>query len=317
MRKFLTPSFSVSKSELRRYMVAYLFLLPFFIVVATFWIKPLIDSIYLSFCEAKYTLTNIKFIGLANYERIFTKDFYVPDVLLTTVMYVSCVIIINAFYSFFIAFVATYYIKNETIGTLVRTLWLIPRIMPTIVYAVMWLWLVDPEVGPINMFMRAIGLKPPLSWLVQTPYSWLLMFAVNGFIGASWGMIIYAAAIKSIPLDIIYAAKVDGASEFQIMRFIFIPLLKWPMLFVTAWQTLSLLSSYGPTLAVWGDYGVARAGHVVTWALYAWFQAFMMDDFGYGSALSVILVIVGICLILIYFRIFGFKRLVKPSRVEV
>ncbi len=307
----------LSKHEYRRYMVAYLFLLPFFIVVATFWIKPLIDSVYLSFFDVKYTFTNMKFIGLGNYIRIFTKDIYVPDVIMTTVMYVGCVILINAFYSFFIAFVATYYIRNETVGTVIRTLWLIPRIMPTIVYAIMWLWLIDPDVGPINMIMRFLGLKPPLSWLVQTPYSWILMIVVNGFIGASWGMIIYAAALKSIPLDIIYAARVDGASDFQIMRYIFIPLLKWPILFVTAWQTLSLLASFGEILAIWGEYGVARAGHVVTWALYAWFQAFMMNDFGYGSALSVILVIIGIGLILLYFRIFGFKRLIRPSRVEV
>ncbi len=320
MVKFLKfPKFTKAfrLEERRRFIIGYFFLLPFFVFIATFWIKPLIDSIWLSFNDVKYTFENMRFVGLDNYIKIFTKDIYVPDVIFTTVLYVGTVILINAFYSFIIAFVTTYYIKNEALGTALRLLWLIPRIMPTIVYAVMWLWLIDPEYGPINMFMRFLGLKPPESWLIQRPYSWILMIIVNGFVGASWGMIIYSAAIKSLPLDIIYAAKVDGASEFQILRYIFIPLLKWPILFVTAWQTLSLLSSFGEILAIWGEYAVARAGQVVTWALYAWFKAFYVNDFGYGAALSMVLVVIGIALVLLYFKIFGYRRLTQPSRVEV
>ena len=313
----LRISLSWLGEERRRYIVGYFFLLPFFMFIAVFWIKPLIDSIWLSFNDVKYTFENMRFVGLENYIKIFTKDFYVPDVLFTTVLYVSTVLMINAFYSFLIAFITTYYIKKEAVGATLRMLWLIPRITPTIVYAVIWLWLIDPDNGPINLFLRFLGIQPPLSWLIQKPYSWILMIVVNGFVGASWGMIIYSAAIKSIPVDIINAAKVDGATDFQIMRYIFIPLLKWPILFVTAWQSLSLLSSYGEILALWGEYGVARAGGVVTWALYAWYKAFFMLDFGYGAALSMILVIVGIALVLFYFKIFGYQRLTQPSRFEV
>lgn len=305
------------REEMRKYVIAYLFLFPFLLTVALFWIKPLLDTVYLSFCEAKYTFSNMKFVGLRNYEWMFSRDVYVPDVFKVTAMYVSTVILINAFYSFLIAFITTYYIKREVVGIVLRMLWLIPRILPTIVYAILWLWLIDPEMGPVNLAMRALGIKPPLSWLIQRPYSWILMIVVNGFVGASWGMIIYSAAIKSVPTDIINAAKVDGATEFQVMRHIYIPLLKWPILFVTAWQTLSLLSSYGEILAIWGDFGTARAGDVVTWALYSYYKAFSINDYGYASALAMILVVIGIALTLIYFRIFGFKRLVQPSRVEV
>lgn len=317
MVRQLEESIEDKKKAWRRYMLAYLFMLPFLLTVAVFWIKPLIDTVYLSFCEVKYTFSNIKFVGLRNFEWIFTRDIYVPDVFKVTAMYVSIVIIINAFYSFIIAFVTTYYIKRESVGMVLRMLWLIPRILPTIVYAILWLWLIDPEMGPINLAMRALGMEPPQSWLIQKPYSWILMIVINGLVGASWGMIIYSAAIKSIPTDIVNAAKVDGATEFQVMRYIFIPLLKWPILFVTAWQTLSLLSSYGEILAVWGEFGTARAGDVVTWALYSYYKAFSINDYGYASALAMILVVVGIALTLLYFKIFGFKRLVQPSRVEV
>lgn len=306
-----------AKRDLKSHIIALLFLTPLLIMIALFWIKPLIDTIYLSFCEAKYTFLNIKFVGLKNFEIIFTRDIYVPDVFRVTVMYVGIVILINAFYSFVIAFVTTYYIKKEVVGTILRMLWLIPRTTPTIVYAIMWLWLIDPEIGPINLFIKALGFQPPLSWLIQKPYSWILMIVVNGFVGASWGMIIYAAAIKSISTDIVNAAIVDGATTLQIMRYIYIPLLKWPILFVTAWQTLSLLSSYGEILAIWGDFGTARAGDVVTWALYSYYKAFSINDYGYASALAMILVVVGLVLTALYFKIFGFRRLVQPSRVEV
>ncbi|RLG89211.1 MAG: hypothetical protein DRO16_04320 [Thermoprotei archaeon] len=142
------------------------------------------------------------------------------------------------------------------------------------------------------------------------------MIVVNGYVGASFGMIIYTSAIKSIPEDLIRAAKVDGASDFQIIKSIILPLLKWPMLFVISWQTLSLIASYEQILILWGSYGATKAAGTTVFAIYAWFKAFQMGEYAYGATVSLVLVAIGVVLILIYFKIFGFSRLMQPSRIE-
>jgi len=260
----------------------------------------------------------MKFIGLANFERIFTRDIFFFSALKITALYVSTVLMINAFFSLLLAIFVTYFVKNENIAASIRLLWLIPRITPAVIYALLWRWFIDPRIGLLNRMLETFGLPAPNDWLLTPPYSQILMIVVNGYVGASFGMIIYSAAIKSIPRELFYAASIDGASDWQVVRHIIIPLLKWPIFFVTVWQTLSLLSSYEHILALWaGGAGVARAAEVEVWALYAYSRAFYSAQYGYGAALSVFLVLIGIIFIIIFFRVFGFERMMKPSRIEV
>ncbi len=295
----------------------YVYVAPFLAYILVTWIAPVAITIYMSFTECRWTVTRMKFIGLANFVRIFTRDIYAVEAIYVTALYVVSVLLINAFFSLVLAICVTYFVKNETVASAIRMAWLIPRITPAVIYALMWRWFIDPRIGPLNSMLKAIGLPAPSDWLLELPYSRLLMIAVNGYVGASFGMIIYSAAIVSIPRDLFYAAKVDGASDLQICRHIILPLLKWHVFFVTAWQTLSLLSSYEHILALWGGAGTARAAGVEVWALYAYSKAFYASDYGYGAALSVFLVIIGIIFILFFFKVFGFERMMQPSRVEV
>lgn len=295
----------------------YIYIAPFMAYILITWIAPVAITIYMAFTECRWTVTRMRFIGLENFIRIFTRDIYAVDAIYVTAIYVSSVLVINAFFSLILAIFVTYFVGNETIASAIRLAWLIPRITPAVIYALMWRWFIDPRIGPLNAMLKALGLPAPSDWLLTLPYSRLLMIAVNGYVGASFGMIIYSAAVVSIPKDLFYAAKVDGASDFQICRHIILPLLKWHIFFVTSWQALSLLSSYEHILALWAGAGTARAAGVEVWALYAYSKAFYTSDYGYGAALSVFLVAIGIIFILFFFKVFGFERMMQPSRVEV
>lgn len=302
-----------TRKNYRQYLLAFLFLLPFILFVLLCWIGPLGTTILLSFSDAKYVLSRMSYAGFSNYIKIFRFDLYVPEILKITMFYIGCVLIINALFSFLLAIMVTYYIKQEMVGAVYRLLWFLPRMLPTIIYALMWIWFIDPDIGLLNPILKLFGFAGPESWILQKPFSYILLVAVNGFIGVSWGMLIYSAAIKSIPISFFEAAMIDGATRFQIIKEIILPLLRWPMLFVTAWQTLSLMGSYGEILAIWGSHGTARAAGVDVWALYTYFKAFALGDYSYAAALSMILVIVGIILILIYFKIFGYGRLMQST----
>ena len=321
--------------RLGRKVLPFLFLAPMLLMIVLAWVAPLILTVYLGFTDLsiKNLLAFIKDFftdrvqrTLENFRRIFyAKDPNIGETLRVTVLYVASVLSINAVYALLLSIAIAYFTKNELISMILRITWLLPRITPGIIYALMWIWFIDPQYGLLNGMLRAMGVPDgwlPDSWLLRKPYSQMLMIMINGYVGASFGMIVYTAAIKSIPPDLVNAALVDGASEFQVARRVIIPLLKWPILFVTAWQTLSLLSSYEYILMVWGagsggQYGIARSAGVMVWSLYSYTKAFSEYLYGYASALSLILVVIGLTLIVLYFKIFGFKRLMEPSRVEV
>ncbi|MCD6488046.1 MAG: sugar ABC transporter permease [Desulfurococcales archaeon] len=316
--------------------IPWLFLTPVIIFIILSWVAPVALTLYLGFTDLsiKNFLAFIRdfftpevHITLENFEKIFFGgDPYLPEVLKITIIYVVSVLAINAFYSLILSISIAYFLKHDYLSLFLRVSWLLPRITPGVIYALMWNWFIDPRYGMLNTLLSLAGIPKemlPQSWLLDKPYSQILMIMVNGYIGASFGMIVYTAAIKSIPPDLINAALVDGANEFQVARHIIIPLLKWPIFFVVAWQTLSLLASYEQILLIWGAgggggyAGIARAAGVMVWALYSYSKAFSEYQYGYASAISVVLVVVGIALILIYFKLFGFSRLMAPSKVEV
>ncbi|MCE4598857.1 MAG: sugar ABC transporter permease [Desulfurococcales archaeon] len=320
---------------LSKKMLPWLFLAPMLLMITLAWIAPLVLTVYLGFTDLKINnflafiqdfFTDKVKLTLDNFRKIFyAEDPYVSETFKVTVFYVVSVLSVNAVYALILSIAIAYFVKNEILSMILRVTWLLPRITPGIIYALMWIWFIDPRYGLLNDMLRLMGAPEdwlPDSWLLRKPYSQVLMVMINGYVGASFGMIVYTAAIKSIPPDLINAALVDGASEFQVARRIIIPLLKWPILFVTAWQTLSLLSSYEYILMVWGagsgqGYGIARSAGVMVWSLYSYAKAFAEYLYGYASALSLILVVIGLVLIILYFRIFGFKRLMEPSKVEV
>lgn len=321
-----------------RKIIPWLFLTPLFIMIAFAWVGPLFLTVYLGFTDLQLKnfiafirdfFTPEVHLTLDNFRKIFFgEDPYIGEVVRITVLYVTSVLAINAFFALILSISIAYFVKSEFVSMFLRISWLLPRITPGIIYALMWNWFVSPD-GLFNTLLQLAGIPKdwlPSSWLLDKPYSQLLMIIVNGYIGASFGMIVYTAAIKSIPPDLINAALVDGASEFQVAKSIIIPLLKWPIMFVTAWQTLSLMASYDVILMVWGAaqgaspsevFGVAKVAGVMVWSLYAYTKAFSLYQYGYAAAVSLVLVAIGLVLIIVYFKVFGFRRLMEPSKVEV
>ena len=115
-----------------------------------------------------------------------------------------------------------------------------------------------------------------------------LIIIANGFIGASFGMIIFTAAIRGIPEHLFHAAEVDGAGTLAKIRFITLPALRWPISFVTIYQTLSLLVSFEYILLL------TKGGpfyDTTVYALYVYRRAFENGQYAYGAALALFLIV--------------------------
>lgn len=286
------------------------------ILVMLFFFLPVLVTLWISTTNMQTaTFGKVEYVGLANYIKLFTSR-WTAKIFKNTIFYITMTLtFFNVGMALVLALLSTN--VNRKVGFLFRSLWLLPRITPSVVYILMWKWAAaGPPFGIANQFLSPLGVKPE-NWVYTQP--WLLVILVNGFIGASFGMIIFTSAIESIPQDYFMAAKVDGASTWQTIRHITIPLIRWPLLFVTAYQTLSLLASFEQIMLL-TDGG---PGFYTTevWCLHAYHRA--LSDywgniyFGFGSAWAAVLVVIGIIASVFYLKVFKFGEMVVEPKIEV
>ena len=300
----------------RQYGTAGFFMAPALLMVALFFVAPVIITLGMSFTDMATTtgLSNWHWVGLDNYERMARGSFTLL-ILKNTIVYVVITLAFNILMGLGIALLSVH--VESHVGGVFRAIWLLPRISPTVVYALMWTWAAaSPPFGVINQLVEPFGIQGRY-WINSDP--WLIVLLVNGFVGASFGMLVFTSAIRSIPEELFRAARVDGASAWQIVRRITLPLLKWPILFVVTYQTMSLFSSYEYILLTTNGGPGLYATEV--WSLWAFHTAlnsyFGNLEFGYGSALAAVLVTMALIVSFILLRLFRFNDLVGDPRIEI
>jgi inositol-phosphate transport system permease protein len=229
----------------------------------------------------------------------------------TTLVYVLATLaIFNVGYALILALTTT--ALPQRTGAFFRAVWLLPRMSPSVVYALLWTWVVAPtDYGLLNQTLAGLGL-PTLDLKSDAPM--LVIILANGFIGASFGMIIFTSAIRSIPEHLFHAARVDGAGELSIIRYVTLPAIRWQLSFVTLYQALSLLVSFE---YIWLITDGGPFYDTTVWALYVYKRAFENGQYAYGAALALVLVIIGIAVALLLWRFFDMRALLQKPRIEV
>jgi len=299
----------VVSGGIRKKSLPWLMLSPFLILVFVFYFLPVVLIAVNAFTGMDSAL-EWNFIGLSNFKKMLL-DPNIIEIFKNTFIYVFFTLLINVFFGLALGLLTTYFIQKENIGLLFRTIWMLPRISPPVVYVLLWLWFLDPSPYGVLNSLRALMDLPPGEWLTSHPKTAIIL--ANGMIGASFGMIIFSSAIKSIPTDLFQAAKVDGASQWSIIKDIILPAIRWPLMFVTMWQLLSLLTSYEYILLLTGG-GPGVESEVL--ALYSYQKAFESFEYGYGSAISLVLVFVALILCFILWKVFGMEKMMGASKVE-
>lgn len=239
---------------------------------------------------------------------------YIWRVAGNTLLYVVLTLAVAVGLGLFLA-ITTFYLPSAS-ATTFRAIWFLPRILPNVIFVLMWKWLAW-DTGFLSSFLANFGV-PPRNWMLDTGVNaWVFIVLINGFVGASLGMILFGSAIKAIPQSMLHASEVDGASRWQQVRYIILPQLRWPVMFICAYTTLSLLTSFEYILLA-TDGGPGGATEV--WALMAFHTA--LDNYagnlqyGLGSAMALVLVAVGVLASLAYLRVFNFNDLVAKPRIE-
>ena len=235
--------------------------------------------------------------------------------LLNTLVYVACTLtLFNIGFAMVLA-ITTFYMPERTAGFF-RGLWLLPRISPPVLYVLLWKWLAW-DTGFLSRFLAPFDI-PARNWLLDSATNaWIFVVLINGFVGASMGMLIFSSALQAIPKPLFFASEVDGANRRQQIWHIILPQLRWPILFVTCYQTLSLLTSFDLILLSTNG---GPGGSTEVWALATYHTALNNYagnlEYGYGAAMALVLVVVGVALSLFYLRLFNYRALVARPLIE-
>jgi len=287
-----------------------LFLGPGTLLLVMFFIVPVVVDVGIAFTDMGRDLQVTGFTT-ENFRRMFGGDRRLPSVMLVTLIYVTCTLaIFNIGYGLLLALLTT--ALPDRAGGFFRAIWLLPRMSPSVVYALLWSWVVAPtDFGLLNQALTAVGL--PLVDL-KSNLPMLVVVLANGFIGASFGMIIFTSAIRSIPQHLFYAAQVDGAGGLAIVRHITLPAIRWQLSFVTIYQALALLVSFE---YIWLITNGGPFFDTTVYALYVYRRAFENGQYAYGAALALGLVLVGAALALVLWRFFDMRALLQKPRIEV
>ena len=203
----------------------------------------------------------------------------------------------------------------DWLGGTFRAIWLLPRMSPSVVYALLWIWVIDPtERGLLNQVLTNVFGIGTVNLFLEHPMA--VIVVANGFIGASIGMLILTSSIRSIPQHLFFAARADGAGPLSIVRHIILPTLRWPLSYITVFQSLALMVSFEYIFLIMGP-----ARSTMTMAMLAYTKTLAPQigsgQYAYGAAITLILIVIGVVVALLLYRLTNMKRLLAKPRIEV
>ena len=269
------------------------FALPTLVAFTIGFIVPFIMGIYLSFCEFT-TVTDAKFVGLKNYLRVFSDPTFMHALWFTALFTIVSVLTINVF-AFVIAMLLTKGIKGTNFF---RTVFFMPNLIGGIVLGYIWKETLDTITRKIFHHPFTYSVKDYGFWGLLIVMCWQLM---------GYMMIIYIAGIQNIPEDVIEAAKIDGATPFQILYKITIPLVM-PSVTICLFLTLSnSFKLYDQNYALNGN---SSKTSLLAMDIYKTFYGASSYAEGRGQAKAVIFFLIVACIT------FAQLRLTRSKEVE-
>ncbi|WP_052206812.1 carbohydrate ABC transporter permease [Sinomonas humi] len=262
--------------------VALVFVAPALVGFVLFYLVPTVRGVYLSFTD--YDLfSNPVWVGLANYIKIFQDKLFWNAMGVTTEY-----VLLNIGFQTVIALGLALLMYHVTRSTLVRGILLMPYLVANVVVALLWFWMLDYQIGIVNEILQWIGL-PRVAFFGNDQWAIPTIAFVNVWRNMGYTALLLFAGLQAIPKHVYEVAALDGANRWKTFWKITIPLLR-PVLLLVLVVTITGSFQIFDTVAVTTKGGPVNATRVIQYFIYQ--KAFSDQEFGYASALSVILFII-------------------------
>ena len=266
----------------QRTITALLFILPFGILYAIFTVLPIFQTFYISLHKWEIMGTNIRYIGLKNFERLLTRDTQFHQAFEQTLLFVALSLPI-IFVGLCLAMMLNKPIKG--IG-IFRTIFYLPNIMAVTVIGLIWARVfASSDRGLLNAMLENLGMDI-IPWLDRADLATLVVAFTTLWWTVGFSMLIFLAGLQDIPKSLYDAAKVDGANQPQQFRHITVPGLRRPFAFLCVLQVIASFQIFGQVDVMTGG---GPAGNTRTIVYNIWEVTFQYFQVGYGTAMAVIM----------------------------
>ena len=287
---------SVSR-QARENVAGYLFIMPNLLGVGLFTLFPILFSLVLVFADWDYLkgFSGISWAGLDNFAELGQDEkfgkalfntiyFTVVAVPLSMVLGAAAAIVLNSHV----------YLKS-----LIRVLFFLPYVSSVVAVGIVWSVLYNPREGPVNQFLRSLGITDPPGWLASARWAMpaIIIMMVWTYIG--YAMIIYMAGLQGISKDLYEAADIDGAGKLKQLFRITVPMLK-PMSFLIAITLIIASFQIFGAIAVMTQGGPLNSTMVLAYHIYL--QAFRFNHMGYAATVSWVLFVLIFVVTLVQWR---------------
>jgi len=241
---------------------------------------PLITLLWYSLQEWKPLAGGPVFTGLDNYERLLS-DPSVRDSLGATAIFSTGLVVFNIGLALFLAVLLNQKIRGMTAF---RTIFFSPVVVSLVAWTLVWTFLLQNN-GGINGFLAAVGIDGP-NWLREPGWAMASVIVVQVFKGVGLNMVLLLAALQEVPEELVEASKIDGATRARTFRSITLPLISPTLLLVSIVTIIGSLQVFAQ-IRIMTEGGPSNSTNVL--AMYLYQTAFEVKEFGYGSAVGVLL----------------------------
>ncbi|WP_108994755.1 carbohydrate ABC transporter permease [Paenibacillus agaridevorans] len=263
----------------RQRLIGYVFIGPNLIGMTVFMLIPALFSFYLMFTDWVFASGQPpRFIGLDNFRMMVRDDLFAVSVKNTLLVLIPVPI------SIMLGFLIAVMLNNRTyFQKTLRAFFFAPYFTSGIAIAFVWMVLFQPTNGPINAFLRSVGISEPPLWFASPDtamYAVLVMMTAGGI---GYNMIIYLAALQELSSEQLEAARIDGATFGQLLRQIIFPLVSPTTLFLTITGFIGSIKGFGMIYAITQG---GPANSTTVFSIFAYKKAFSFYEMGYASAVS-------------------------------
>lgn len=282
----------------RRSTIAFLMTLPLILVIIGLVAWPSVYSIYLSMLSKKMT----RFVGIGNYTFLLRRETF-QMVIFQTCFFAIVAVIVKAMLGFVLA-----HLMHNIPGRkqrVYRGLLLLPWVIPAAMSTLTWWWLFDPSYSAFNWALNVFGF-PSVPWLGETWWARFSVILVNVWIGTPFFMIMYLAALKSVPEQLYEAAAIDGASAWQKLIHITLPMMR-NIISITILFSLILTFANFDIVRILTNGGPQDQTHL--FSTYAFQVGIQSGDIPLGASVS--LFMLPLLAIFAYFILSGVTRRTK------
>ena len=271
-----------------------LFLLPWTIGFLVFTLYPMVASFFYSFTIYHPRQPN-EWIGLQNYANLLVDDNFWKS-LSNTLYMVAIGVPLTLLTSFFCAVLLNLKVRGQSIY---RVIYFLPSIVPTVASTILWLWILNPQTGILNTVLGYIGIQGP-NWMSNPTWSkpGLILLGMWGMGGT---IVIYLSGLQDVPVSLLEAAELDGASWWQRLWHVTIPMISPITLFNLITGVIAMFQYFAQAYVFRGTQSLGYPlNSTLFYSVYLYQNGFLWLKMGYASAMAwVLFIVILICTLLL------------------